>query len=82
MKDYYYSVTSIDINQTTLLCKQLPIDQVQQNIFPFDKTNRIEKVSLCMIVIIFNLIDILFNTLNLMHESCAKITRISGGLAL
>ena len=43
-----------------MLCKQLPIDQVQQNIFAFDKTNRIEKVSLCMIVIFFNLIDILF----------------------
>jgi hypothetical protein len=43
-----------------LLCKQLPIDQVQHNIFAFDKTNRIEKVSLCMIVIFFNLIDILF----------------------
>jgi hypothetical protein len=28
--------------------------------FPFDKTNRIEKISLCMIVIFFNLIDILF----------------------
>ena len=31
-----------------------------KGIFPFDKTNRIEINSLCMIVIFFNLIDILF----------------------
>jgi hypothetical protein len=36
------------------------VNRYNKGIFPFDKTNRIEKISLCMIVIFFNLIDILF----------------------